>query len=377
MGLPREQLLSALCQRMEAKRQTLKELDDRYGKDRVWICSYLENIALPDLFGYDMNDLYSDPALGLEMELRHRIFWLDNSEDDCLPGLNVCATVGMYFDLTLFGQEVRHTRQGVPEFTPHPISREPELSLLPNAIDFHTSGIMPQMLAYCEQMQKLAGQWYGDEIKVNIGSLHRGPLDLYIQLRGYENFVDDTMDRPEFVREMMAYLVRQRARWNSERQKFLGAAPGEIQIHDDWVNIPFITPAMFREFALPAYLLLQELEGKVTFFHTCGVMTPVVGDLLATFPGINCLNISGWNDPEELDRLVPHEIGFDLNFINTFTLSGNQAEHRDKLERIATIRRHRRVMLGAQAIVKLHDTMDEDISRMNNFIRLAREIMSA
>jgi hypothetical protein len=102
-------------------------------------------------------------------------------------------------------------------------------------------------------------------------------------------------------------------------------------------------------------------------------MTPIVRDLLAEAPGLRGLDVSGWNDFELLDRLVDPGIGFWLNFINSFVLSATPQQHAEKLGRIARVRKRRSVGLGAQAIVRLHDDLAEDIRRMNAFIRLARE----
>src|SRR5450759_4533102 len=127
MAIPADRLLDALEERIERKKAVLEERDGRYGGGRIWIGSYMENLGWPNLFGYDMNRVFADPALAIEMELRQRILWLDNSLDDGNTGLWMGATVGMYYDITLFGQEVRHTPGGVPEFQPHPLARQPDL----------------------------------------------------------------------------------------------------------------------------------------------------------------------------------------------------------------------------------------------------------
>lgn len=377
MNIPEDGLLGALAERIEAKRRILADRDRTLGEGRVRIGSYMENLALPELFGFDMNDFYSDARLALEVELRRRIFWLDNSHDDWLCGTDVQATVGMYFDMTLFGQDVRHTPGGVPEFLPHPIASTPDLSLVP-PFDFRTTGQMPPLLRQYERMRELAAGRYGGRVTVGFPYFRRGPLDVCIQMRGYESFIGDTVERPEFVHAFLRHVVAERARWLAERRRFLGEEPAESPtcgIHDDWVNVPFLSPAIFREFVVPAYRLVQENEGPADHFHTCGTIVPIVGDLLAAMPQMRTLDVSGWNDFEQLDRLVDPEIGFGLSFINSFVLCGSPAEHRDVLERIARLRKRRNVWLVAQAIVRLHDDFAEDIRRMNAFIDLVRDVL--
>jgi hypothetical protein len=379
LHIPRGRLLDALKERTEWKRTVLSERDRTCGKDRVPIASYMENLALPELFGFDMNDLFTDPHLALETELRHRIFWLDNSQDDGVPGFDIAATAGMYYDMTLFGADVRHTPGGVPEFLPHPIAQKPDLSLI-KPFDFHATGAMPSLIRQYREMCRIAATEYGGRIRIGFPAFGRGPLDIYIQLRGYENFVADTQDRPGFVHAFLRHIVGERARFRRERRAFLGEPPAEPNptagIDDDWVNVPFISPAIFREFVLPAYRIIQSNEGPVNHFHTCGPMVPIVADLLREFPALRWLDVSGWNDLEELDRRVAPGIGFAVSFINTLVLSGTPAEQRDTLQRIAARRGRRPLSVCVQAIVRLHDDFAEDLSRMNAFIALARTQLS-
>ena len=118
MRIPANRLIESLTERIESKRAILAEREKKRGENRIRIYSHLENLALPELFGFDMNRLFSDARLAIEINLRQRIFWLDNSLDDLLPGLDMDATVGMYYDMTLFGADIRHAPGGVPEFRP-------------------------------------------------------------------------------------------------------------------------------------------------------------------------------------------------------------------------------------------------------------------
>jgi hypothetical protein len=375
LSIPREQLAEALQQRLAKKREILAERDRRCGKDRVMIGSYMENIGWPELLGFDYRRRLADPDLHFDLSLREKIFWLDNSLDDGTAALAVEATQGMYFDMTLFGLEVTHTSQGVPAYGVHPLASRPDLSVF-QPHDFRTTGAMPALLRQHQRLLELA-RAAKPELQVWFPSFHRGPLDLYIQMRTYEGFVEDTVERPEFLQQVFGYFVEERARWNRERAAYLGEPrPATTFMADDWVYVPFITPAMFQNFVLPAYRHSQELEGALTGFHTCGNLAPFVGDLLRTFPGIRNLDVSGWNDIELLHAKVPRDISFSVSFINTFVLSASEAEHRRLLGTVASIARERALTVCAQAMVRLHETYDEDLTRMNRFIELARQLLA-
>jgi hypothetical protein len=135
---------------------------------------------------------------------------------------------------------------------------------------------------------------------------------------------------------------------------------------------------MFNELAVPAYRKIQENEGTVTGFHTCGVFIPVIESLLTVFSGIKTLDISGWNDLAEVHKRVKKDIALSYNFINSFVIAGKAEEHRTMYEKIGkVIAKGRKVSLNAQAIEKLTGTIDDSIIAMNRFIDNAREFLSA
>ncbi len=373
MSVPAAELARALQERIERKREVLAERDELYGADRVRIGSYMENIGWPELFGYDMNRFFSDPAFALEQALRQRIFWLDNSLDDDLPTLCIPCEAGHYYDMTLFGLAVTHDADGVPQFGRHPLAEEPDLSLI-RPFDFHRTGAMPGLLRQYEGMREHAARRYGGLITVSFPNFNRGPLDVCMQVRGYERFVLDMHERPAFARGFMELVADERARWRAERQRYLGleGPDGPRRVDDDWVNIPFITPGIFREFVAPIYARIQRNEGPVRTWHSCGDFTAVAEELLEALPHLETLEVSGWTDLDHLDRTAPPEMPFFVSFKNAFVLSGSRKSHLEALRRLARLAERRPLSVCAQAIVRLHGSYAEDIGRMNRFIALAR-----
>jgi hypothetical protein len=104
-------------------------------------------------------------------------------------------------------------------------------------------------------------------------------------------------------------------------------------------------------------------------------MEPLVPSLLGVFPDIRRLEVNGWNDLAEMDRLAPPAIGFDVSFVNTFVLASSEEEQRARLEAVAPLRRRRQVAVCAQAMVKLR-SYEDTFARMNRFVELAREVLA-
>ena len=373
LTLPRQALLPALQERAAAKASAITARDARWGAGRSRVTSYMENIGWPGLFGFDMNDFYADPELGVEMQLRQKLFWADNVDDDSPVTFNVAATTGWYYDMTLFGQRIRHTPDGVPEFEPHPLSRDPDPAL-PPPFDFYATGDMPALIARYRRMREIVERDDRGCVQVDFPHFHRGPLDVFTQMRGYENFMDDARLNPERVFHFLNFIVDERLRFARERQAFLGEPdlPATTFVADDWVNVPFISPRLFRTFATPSYQRIVANEGPVTGFHTCGNIEAVALDLLNVFPAMPRLEVSGWNNVAVLDEITPAEIGFDIHFINTFVLNAPEEEQQARLKVIARISRRRPVSLCAQAMVPF-PTYDATLLRLARFLALARE----
>ena len=246
--------------------------------------------------------------------------------------------------------------------------------------DFRSTGAMPTIFRSYEKMYEIAEAQHEEEFFVAFSHLIRGPLDVYVQLRGYENFIADTVDCPEFVHEFLSFIVERRGRYSCERLKYLETKahqpPLRVRIDDDWVNIPFISPEMFREYLLPVYRQLQDNEGPVEWFHTCGNSVPVIEDLLELFPNITMVDVSPASDPTALDEILPQNLSFFVNFFNTFALAESEDNQRKALELLAPITQRRKVILNMGGIVQLHDKYEEDLDRLNEVVRMAREILS-
>jgi hypothetical protein len=377
MTLPVEDLVGELetraarCAALRAAREAAA------GARAVRISSYMENIGWPELFGYEMHRVHDEPAFAASQRLRELIFWCDNVEDDTVPEATMQADVGWYWDITLFGMRIHHTAIGVPEFEPHPFSRGFDPSTLGH-FDFFTTGDMPRLIRMYESLREISVKEHGGRLAVSFPTFNRGPLDIYIQLRGFEGFVDDCAERPEELRAVLNFLVDERLRFAEERRRYLGekSLPSTSFVADDWVNIPFLSPTIFRDFVLPLYRRLRAEEAPVTNFHTCGNMEPVARELLEAFPDITLLDVSPWNSVAALDAILPPRVGFLACILNTVTLGGSEEEQRSKLAPIRDARARRKMQVMLQAIVRLPGTYEETFRRLNACIALARAVVA-
>jgi len=274
--------------------------------------------------------------------------------------------------------KIHHTPIGVPEFEPHPLRDRLDPSLL-GRFDFSATGDMPRMLWKYARRREISEADYGGRLSVTFPCFHRCPLDIHVQLRGYEGFAEDTACRSAELHAVLEHLVDERLRFAREHQRFLGEAslPATTFVADDWVNVPFISPALFRDFVMPLRRRIRAEEGPPRGFHTCGNMEPVAMDLVSVFPEIRMLEVSPGNDAAALDALLPARVGFVASVVNTVTLGGSGAEQASKLLPILDAARRRTVHLVAQAIERIPATYEETFARLNGFLGLARMVLHA
>ena len=364
-------------------RDTLDELIDRYlaacdsARNRAKAAApgpaftvYLENIGWAQLFDYEYDRYLSAAAFQLEMQLRERLYHWEHFDDDTVLSPHFNAVAGYYPEYTLLDMPVRHERVGIPHIRDdHPLTREPNLRLL-RPHDFMTSGQMPRVIRVWEQMSELAG----DRFSIGFHEWHRGPLDLAIQLRGYDSFVADTVERPQFVRDLMRFLVDERIRWWEARTQFLGTKPEAVGISDDWVNVPFISPAMFEDFCLPRYLELERYHGAVNRFHSCGNKAPLA-HLVMRIATLGRIEVNHWTPLEDMLAAVPEDKWLDYSFQNLDVLLGSEEEQEAKVHSVVDACRGRRYTLCGQALQQISDDYTADMGQIKQFIRAARRVL--
>jgi len=263
----------------------------------------IENpIAWVRLFGYDPERYFSEPLFNLEQNLRQKLWRFWNLEDDVPITSRVPAWLGYYPEYTFFGMTVGVRDHGGPDIqTDHPMTRKPDLGLL-EPVEFRTTGMMPTMLRWYEDLLELAD----GRLDIDFFVWDRGCLDIAAQLRGYENLMFDTFARPGFVHDLLKLLVRERCAWYTMAAGYLGAEVGPTFVADDWVAVPYISPAQFSEFVIPRYLEIEAHHGAFAGFHSCGDQAPLHADMLR-LKTLGTYEVSPWMDLGQALKNLPRD----------------------------------------------------------------------
>jgi len=330
-----------------------------------------EHICWHHILGIDVHQLFRDPEFYFTQTLIHKLWRWDNfSADDLGISLEVPASLGWYPEYTYIGLDVTYNPRGVPSIqTDHALTRSPDLSRL-RPVDFHSSGWMPRVLRWYEALVEVSS----DRLPVSFDMLwQRGCLDLAIQLRGYGNFVLDTRERPQFVHDLMMYLVEQRCRWYDAYHAHFGTKPSPVSIADDWVNIPFISPAMFADFVLPRYLEIEAYHGGLLSVHSCGDQTPIQQYLLELH-SLPTFEVSPWTDLEQSLVNIPESKHLHIALHPNDVLVATEEEMEAQLSDIMATCSGRRYSIGTSGLTPIHPEIGRFVHRLRTWTEIARKL---
>lgn len=331
-----------------------------------------EPIAWTKIFGYDANRYFSEPEFYFEQTLRQKLWrWENFPDDDLVLTMDMPAWLGHYPEYTFVGMDVSFNSEGVPAISNsnHPLSKDPDIKHL-KSIDFYNSGWMPRILNWFDALQKISSGRTNVIFKM---TWWRGCLDLAIQLRGYENFVVDTIERPQFVHDLLKWLVEQRCRWWQAYYKHFGLKPGPINIGDDWINIPFITPEFFAEFVLPRYREIEKFHGGISGIHSCGNQVPVQKYLLE-LKTLECLEVSPWSDLTESLKNIPEDKYLYVALHPNDVLATTPQEMEEKLRFITDSCQGRSYDIATSGLTPVFDDIGQFIDKVRTWTGIAKTI---
>ena len=335
------------------------------------------NVGLHDyttqafLFSLDFDRFFTDIAYFTEQTLAVNLWRHANIRDDILITPGITSSLGYYPEYTYLGMTVAVDAQGVAHIqTDHPLSRDPDLRLLP-VVDFTTSGWMPRVLRWHDALVEVIG----DRMPVSFGmTWWRGPLDLAIQLRGYEAFMEDVAERPEFVHGLLQGITERRCRWFEGYYAHFGLELAPAPIGDDWLNVPFISPDFFAEFVLPCYLEIEHFHGGLAWLHSCGNQGPLQPYLLK-LTSLEHFEVSPWTDMHETLRNIPPDKGLGFDLHPTAVLLDPSDVQREKLQAIKTACTGRRYNVQGGAALCL-DSREVYVQRLQEWLVTAYEVFA-
>ncbi len=327
-------------------------------------------IAWTVLFHFPAERYFTDPVFYLEQNLRQKLWKFENIDDDAPINLHVPAWLGHYPEYTFFDMDVQVNEKGVPRIRKdHPLTQTPDLSLL-RPVDFETAGWMPRAREWYERLVELAD----GRLSISFMGWNRACLDLAMQLRGYEQLMLDSFERPEFVHGLQRFLVQERSRWHDAQAAYLGTQVGATWIADDWMAVPYISPSFFEEFVLPRYLDIERHHGAIGGLHSCGDQAPLQRFLLQ-IKTLGALEVSPWTSLEASVANLPESVFLVIAVHPNDVLVDSPPQMERKLQHIAEHAQGRRFCLNTSGLTPIYKDNREFLARISRWLGIARKAL--
>ena len=325
--------------------------------------------------GYDVGDYYRKPEVFLKNYLRMRIERFKLYDDDTFLDKMVPIWMGSAFEASLLGLKVAY----VPDADPwivfdYYLQDIGDLGKIPE-LDFYHSGQMEdaiRMYEYCcDQLD--------DDFDVIFPEWERSPFGVATYIRGMQDVIlDMATEEDDFVNGYLDIIMDRQFQYFREREKYLGKKTGKINFYNDEVNIPMVSPSLYRDYIRPTELKVAEHFGGFHYWHSCGV-TDKIYKLIAEIPGIDMIHrgpsTSARAAGEAFGQICPIEVNLDpmKDVINN--------DEKGMYEKVASICRDlnetgaKGYLIRANNIGKLGST-SETIRKCRQFITAARKAVS-
>ncbi|MBC8389894.1 MAG: hypothetical protein H8E13_17855 [Actinobacteria bacterium] len=267
------------------------------------------NSLFANIFSYSLKELYNNPKVWLKNYLKNYLYRMKNFPEDMYFDEELPLFLGPHLPWTLYGVKSLYFEDREPELD----KKEPLLKNKKNLDkmempDFFESGIMPLI----HKIYKDVNEMLNGKLKLIFPGYNRGPFGIVLILRGLQSILLDMRTDPDFVHKLMRYITDSRKKWEQDRISFLKEDKKMIDLWNDEVAIPTLSPKYFQEFILPYEKELDDFFGN-GYWHSCGDTTLIAKDI-ASINNLIMYHISSWTDLEKaMKDSANKKIEFGLN----------------------------------------------------------------
>lgn len=304
-------------------RQAPRNLDEL---KRIPVTAGPLNSLFANIFSFSLKELYNNPKTWLKNYLNNYLYRFRNIPDDLYYDNELPLYLGPQLPWTLYGLKSIYFDDREPELVKKkPLLEKKEDIKKLKMPDFYESGIMPLV----HRMFKDVNELLSGKIKLIFPGYNRGPFGIALVLRGMQNLLLDMRTDPDFVHQLMRFLTDSRINWEKEKALFLKEGLRKVDLWNDEVAVPTLSPQYYREFILPYEKEISETLG-VGYWHSCGDTTLLAKDI-STLKDLTMYHISSWTDLEKaMSDCSKIKIEFGLN-PQRYIQDANETEIKSKV----------------------------------------------
>lgn len=241
--------------------------------------------------GYSVEDYYRKPEVFLENYMKMRIERFKLFEDDIFVDKMIPIWMGSAFEASLIGMRVVYSDVNDPWIDFKYFLKEPEdLEKIPE-FDFYHTGQMEdavKIYEYCRSQ-------LDPDFDVIFPEWERGPFGVATYARGFEDVLSDMLDdEDDFMDTYMKFFTDRQIQYFEELEKYLGHKIGKINLFNDEVNTPTLSPSLYEERVRPHEARLSERFGGLYYWHSCGTLDKLY-PAIAEIPNIDMIHKGPWS----------------------------------------------------------------------------------
>jgi len=254
---------------------------------------YCERPQLAKLLDFNFYEYYHNPYIHYLIGLQTQIFQF-KSFNDCTPVVKrrQIDPSGAFERSIFVGDDAVYTEHDAAISDIPAIKEYSDLDRM-QVPDFYTSGNMPQIIRFYEDIRSIAS----DDFSVSFPVWGRSAWGCAWQMRRLTNLMYDLCDEPEWVDRLLRFFNESRKSWSKQRSQYLGEPIGPTNIYNDEVLHPVVGPSLYEEKILPLEIDLSEFYGGVRYWHSCGDTTQLFG-LIDRIPNTELITVSCFSDVE-------------------------------------------------------------------------------
>jgi uroporphyrinogen-III decarboxylase len=352
--------------------------------------AYIENVGVPregvvpivadpmlamwaKKMGINVAEMYLEPETCLKVWLSREIGRFTQIQDDRPLNKRMIVLLGAGFESSMFGAKQVYSDDTDPWIDRTPVLQQPDDLDRLKLPDFNSSGMMPLAHRFYNELSELVKQHGLTIVFPNWG---RSPFAVAMALCGMQQLLVDMIEQPEFVEKLLVFLTQSAIHYRQARAKFLGMALDQPELGNDEVNVPSISPRLYRDLVLPSEKAYASAFGGLMYWHSCGNVTPML-ELIREIPNITIFHVGPWTDVARAAGIFG-DTTLDICLHSMDVYRATEEAMRAKVTTIVqTCWQHgARSFSIRPGILEAFATVDEDLASAARWVRVAKETVA-
>ena len=323
--------------------------------------------------GISVAEMYLEPETYLRVWLSREIGRFTQIQDDRPLDKRIILVMGAGFESSLFGAQQVYSDVDDPWIDRTSVLQIPEDLDFLELPDFYDTGMMPLAHRFYNELSEVVRE-HG--LQIVFRDWGRSAFAVATALRGMQQMLMDMVERPDFVMRLLDFLTQSAIHYRNERAKFLGIPAGKPELGNDEVNVPSMSPGMYRNLVLPTEKEYAAAFGGFVYWHSCGNVTPML-EIIREIPDTTIFHVGPWTDIGRAAEVFG-DVTLDICLHSMDVYAADEEEMRAKVTSIVQTcwQRDARSFSIRPGILEAFAGVEKDLVSAACWVRVAKEAVA-